>query len=152
MGNKNIDVKDNFKKALVALETRYIKYKRDNMLYDFTDYPLYLYNILVAYDEDIRNIDALFVDEYQDVDEVQFEIFEKVIAKKKFYCGDAWQSIFVFRGADGEVFNKTEGFDNYKLTCNYRSYQNIIDYACTVYRYLYDRASMEEECYITEVM
>ena len=53
MGNKNMDIKDSFKRTLMALETRYIKYKRDNVLYDFTDYPLYLYDILKKYDENL---------------------------------------------------------------------------------------------------
>lgn len=152
MGNKNMDIKDSFKRTLMALETRYIKYKRDNVLYDFTDYPLYLYNVLVTFDEAINNIDALFVDEYQDVDETQFEIFQKVNANKKFFVGDAWQSIFVFRGADGAVFNKTKDFEEYKLVCNYRSYQEIIDYAVTVYLALKEKALMEESCYISEIM
>ena len=89
MGNKNMDVKDSFKKTLLALEARYIRYKRDNILYDFTDYPLYLYDVLTVYDEEINNIDALFVDEYQDVDEIQFELFRKVNSNKKFFVGDA---------------------------------------------------------------
>jgi len=151
-GNKNMDIKDNYKRTLVALENRYIRYKRDNLLYDFTDYPLYLYNVLNTYDEEINNIDALFVDEYQDVDEVQFELFQKVNAKKKFFVGDPWQSIFCFRGADGEVFDKTEDFEEYKLMCNYRSYQEIIDYATTVYLEQRENAMMEEDCYITEIM
>ena len=151
-GNKNMDIKDNYKRTLVALENRYIRYKRDNLLYDFTDYPLYLYNVLNTYDEEINNIDALFVDEYQDVDEVQFELFQKVNAKKKFFVGDPWQSIFCFRGADGEVFDKTEDFEEYKLMCNYRSYQEIIDYATTVYLEQREKAMLEEDCYITEIM
>ncbi len=89
MGNKTMDVKDSFKRTLNALETRYIKYKRDNVLYDFTDYPLYLYNVLTTFDEEINNIDAIFVDEYQDVDEIQFELLQKVNARKKFFVGDA---------------------------------------------------------------
>lgn len=152
MGNKNMDIKDSFRRTLLALETRYIKYKRDNVLYDFTDYPLYLYNVLTTFDESINNIDALFVDEYQDVDSVQFEIFQKVNSNKKFFVGDAWQSIFCFRGADGEVFQKTEDFAEYKLACNYRSYQEIIDYAVTVYLSLKERAELEENCYISEIM
>ena len=152
MGNKNMDIKDSYKRTLMALETRYIKYKRDNVLYDFTDYPLYLYNVLVTFDEAINNIDALFVDEYQDVDETQFEIFQKTNASKKFFVGDAWQSIFVFRGADGAVFKKTADFEEYKLVCNYRSYQEIIDYAVTVYLAQQEKAAFEESCYISEIM
>lgn len=152
MGNKNMDIKDNYKRTLIAVENRYIKYKRDNVLYDFTDYPLYLYNVLVTFNESINNIDALFVDEYQDVDEIQFELFRKVNSNKKFFVGDAWQSIFVFRGADGAVFNKTKDFEEYKLIRNYRSKQEIIDYAVTVYLELKETAKMEENCYISQVM
>ena len=146
------NIPDRIKVTYDAIERRYIQYKRDNELYDFTDYPLYLYNVLVTFDEAINNIDALFVDEYQDVDETQFEIFQKVNANKKFFVGDAWQSIFVFRGADGAVFNKTKDFEEYKLVCNYRSYQEIIDYAVTVYLALQDKADFEETCYISEIM
>lgn len=88
-GNKNMDITDNYRRTLNALEARYINYKRDNGLYDFTDYPLYLFNVLETYDEFIYNIDALFVDEFQDVDEIQLEIFKKVLSNKKFYVGDA---------------------------------------------------------------
>ena len=88
-GSKNMDITDNYRRTLNALESRYIHYKRDNGLYDFTDYPLYLFNVLETFDESINNIDALFVDEFQDVDEVQLEIFKKVNASKKFYVGDA---------------------------------------------------------------
>ena len=83
-----MDITDNYRRTLNALETRYINYKRDNNLYDFTDYPLYLYNVLVAYKETIKDIDALFVDEFQDVDETQLKIFNLVEAHKKFYIGD----------------------------------------------------------------
>ena len=90
-GNKNMDITDGYRRTLNTLETYYIQYKRDNGLYDFTDYPLYLYDVMNTYNEYIYNIDALFVDEFQDVDSTQFEIFEKVLSKKKFYIGDAWQ-------------------------------------------------------------
>lgn len=41
-GSKTMDITDNYRRTLNALEERYIKYKRDNGLYDFTDYPQYL--------------------------------------------------------------------------------------------------------------
>lgn len=150
-GNKNMDVTDSYRRVLNILETHYITYKRDNCLYDFTDYPLYLYDVMTAYNEYIYNIDALFVDEFQDVDSTQFEIFNKVLSKKKFYIGDAWQSIFQFRGADGAVFTKLEDFDLYKLDYNYRSYQEIINYACTVYNSLKWQIKDNEEGYITQI-
>ena len=84
-----MDISENYRRTLNALDRRYISYKRDNNLYDFTDYPLYLYNVLMAYGESINNVDALFVDEFQDVDSIQLELFNLVNAHKKFYIGDA---------------------------------------------------------------
>lgn len=151
-GSKKMDISDNYRRTLNAIEQRYINYKRDNNLYDFTDYPLYLYNVLMAYNETIKGIDALFVDEFQDVDETQLKIFDMVDSKKKFYIGDAWQSIFQFRGADGAVFSKLDDFEVFKLKKNYRSLQEIIDYATTVYLNLFEKASLNGECYISEIM
>ena len=90
-GNKTMDITDGYRRILNLLEMYYIEYKRDNNLYDFTDYPLYLYDVMITYNEYVNNIDALFVDEFQDVDEIQFEIFKRVLSKKKFYIGDSWQ-------------------------------------------------------------
>ena len=132
-GAKNMDVSDNYKKTLAALEERYKAYKKMNNLYDFGDYPRYLLDIMLAYDEYIYDIDALFVDEFQDVDPDQFEVFTRVDTKKKFYIGDVKQSIYQFRGADGDVFNKLDSFKQYDLQYNYRSYQVIMDYATSVY-------------------
>lgn len=150
-GSKKMDITDNYRRTLNALDNRYVKYKRENNLYDFNDYPLYLYDVLKAYDETIKDIDALFVDEFQDVDEIQFDTFKLVHAKKKFFIGDSWQSIYVFRGADGAVFTKLDDFELHKLSCNYRSYQEIIDYATTVYKQLQDSMMWQTECYIGEV-
>lgn len=150
-GSKIMDITDNYRRTLNALEERYICYKRENGLYDFTDYPLYLWDVMQMYNEYVYNIDALFVDEFQDVDETQFEIFERVLSKKKFYIGDPWQSIFIFRGADGRIFDKLDNFTVFKLKYNYRSYQEIIDYATTVYLDLKETASYGEDCYISMV-
>ena len=151
-GSKKMDISENYRRTLNAIEQRYINYKRDNNLYDFTDYPLYLYNVLMAYNETIKGIDALFVDEFQDVDSTQLAIFKLVNAKKKFFIGDLAQSIFQFRGADGAVFSKLDDFEVFELKYNYRSLQEIIDYATTVYLNLSEKASWNEECYISEIM
>ena len=133
MGNYNIDVDDKIKRVFETIRSDYIKYKRKNQFYDFTDLPQYLYDKLLDYDERIVDIDALFVDEFQDVDPVQLEIFKLVDAKKKVYIGDPQQSIYQFRGAVEEVFENLNNFVEYNLDINYRSYQEIVDYASTVY-------------------
>lgn len=133
MGNYNIDVDDKLKRTFETIRSDYIKYKKKNGFYDFTDLPQYLYDKMRDYDEHIVDIDALFVDEFQDVDPIQLEIFKLVEAKKKVYIGDPQQSIYQFRGALEDVFDDLAGFYEYSLDTNYRSYQEIIDYANTVY-------------------
>ena len=90
-GSKKMDITDNYKRTLSAIERRYLQYKEDNYLYDFTDYPKYLYDVLMTYNETIKNIDALFVDEFQDIDEKELKLFNLVETNKKFFIGDAWQ-------------------------------------------------------------
>lgn len=133
-GSKNMDITANYKKTLIALESRYQAYKRQMGLYDFGDYPRYLLEVMKEYNEYIYDIDALFVDEFQDVDPDQFEVFTRVDTKKKFYIGDKKQSIYIFRNADGEIFEKLDNFKNYELQYNYRSYQIIIDLATEFYK------------------
>lgn len=132
MGNYNVDVPSSVKMKFEKVLRTYISYKRENQLYDFTDLPLYLFDMLNLYDEEINNVDALFVDEFQDVDDVQAQIFTKVKAKKYFYIGDPRQSIYLFRGAGPQNLDNLSGFTTYELNINYRSYQPIIDYATSV--------------------
>lgn len=132
MGNYNIDISDGTKARFIKILNTYIQYKRDNGLYDFTDLPLYLYDMLVEYNETIDHIDALFVDEFQDVDGTQAIIFKMVNAKKHFYIGDPDQAIYIFRGAEAKVLDELEGFTKLRLEENYRSYQSIIDFSTLV--------------------
>ncbi|MFW6312200.1 MAG: UvrD-helicase domain-containing protein [Nanoarchaeota archaeon] len=132
MGNYNIEVPIGIKKAFEFVREDYIEYKQMYKLYDFTDLPQYLLDKLNDYDADIEGIDGLFVDEFQDVDDIQLELFNRTLSTKKFYIGDPQQSIYQFRGATPDVLRKLSGFKTHNLDINYRSYQEIIDYARTV--------------------
>jgi DNA helicase-2/ATP-dependent DNA helicase PcrA len=134
MGNYNVDVDEKLKHTFELIRRQYIKFKRENNLYDFTDLPQYLLDMLIQHEESINDIDALFVDEFQDVDSTQLKIFDYVFAKKKVYIGDRKQSIYIFRGASEEAFDELIGFTDYVLDTNYRSYQEIMDYADTINR------------------
>lgn len=131
-GNYNIDISLGVKNQFQKVNDMYIQYKRDNKLYDFMDLPLYLYDMLNEFNEQITNIDALFVDEFQDVDDTQRVIFELVDAKKKFFIGDVNQAIYQFRGADASILNKLHNFTQYTLLDNYRSYQSIMDFSSRI--------------------
>jgi ATP-dependent exoDNAse (exonuclease V) beta subunit len=131
MGNYNIDVPIKIKVIFEQIKYIYTQYKKDLGLYDFTDLPQYLLDKLKDYDEIIEGIDGLFIDEFQDVDPVQVELFERTTATKKFLVGDRAQSIYGFRSANPDLITNLEGYENHELIINYRSYQEIIDFATT---------------------
>lgn len=128
MGNVNPDLPHYVVSKYKAIRERYIQYKRKMHLYDFTDLPLYLKTKLEDHDEYIE-VDGLFVDEFQDVDPDQLSVFNRVMAKKKFFIGDTDQAIYIFRGATEEIFSQLPGYSRYRLNTNYRSYQEILNFA-----------------------
>jgi ATP-dependent exoDNAse (exonuclease V) beta subunit len=132
MSNQTMSLSDVLKKKLQLVKEDYNDFKRARHMYDFTDLPLYLYTKLVDYNETITDVDALFIDEFQDIDPVQLKVFDLVRAQKRFYIGDPDQSIYLFRGACTEVFDNLQDFTTYELEINYRSYQEILDFASTM--------------------
>jgi superfamily I DNA/RNA helicase len=137
MGSFNMDLEDHIKNKYRAILGRYIDFKRKRKLYDFTDLPLYLHDVLEEYEEYIH-IDGLFVDEFQDVDPIQLKVFKRVEANKYFFIGDPQQAIYIFRGASEEIFNELDDYKVLPLRHNYRSYQEILDFASTVRQNLLD--------------
>ncbi len=78
--------------------------KRERNAITYQD-MLVLANRLLEEHEELRgDFDAVFVDEYQDVDEIQEAIFKKLINGECFIVGDVKQSIYGFRGADPRIF------------------------------------------------
>jgi exodeoxyribonuclease V beta subunit len=75
---------------------------------------------------------AALIDEFQDTDKLQFEIFSKIFkrSEKYFYMiGDPKQSIYKFRGADIQMYMsaKKEADFLFTLETNYRSEPGIIN-------------------------
>ena len=148
VGNiKTLDLDDAIIKKYEKIKLEYIAYKHDRGLYDFTDLPQYLLDVLNEYDEEIYDIDAFYVDEFQDIDEIQFEIFEKVCASKKFFIGDFRQAIYGFNGSLEDIFERlaAANFKTFNLNTNYRSKQNIINVADSF------REECEQDKYITSL-
>lgn len=102
-----------------------------NMYILLRDFP----SILHKYQHKFRYI---LVDEYQDTNNVQYQIIRKLSAAYENICvvGDDAQSIYAFRGAniDNMLNFKTDYPDCeiYKLEQNYRSTKNIITAANSV--------------------
>lgn len=80
------------------------------------------------------SLDYLFVDEFQDTDNVQIDLineFKSILGFNLFVVGDVKQCIYRFRGAENDAFDRlTQGKEIYKtfnLTKNYRSDQDLLD-------------------------
>ncbi len=76
-----------------------------------------------------EKFDFVFVDEFQDTDNLQYEIFKKVFEREVpvFYIGDPKQSIYSFRGAD--IYTYMEAKKNAecrKMKMNFRSSKELI--------------------------
>ncbi|MCX6151783.1 MAG: UvrD-helicase domain-containing protein [Ignavibacteriales bacterium] len=93
----------------------YNQKKRQNGYLDFEDILLLTKEILVK--EEVRHVLSekykfVMVDEYQDTNEIQYEIFMPILDHLRsgnlFVVGDEKQSIYMFRDAEMEIFNRTK--------------------------------------------
>jgi len=73
---------------------------------------------------------AVFIDEFQDTDKLQYQIFNKAFGENTivFYIGDPKQSIYAWRKADIETyFEARRNVDfQYTMKTNYRSSANLV--------------------------
>ncbi len=113
-----------FKKEVID----YTNYLKSENLYDFDDLIFNAINILKI--ENPLNINYLLIDEFQDINEPQFNIIKSFLKYnvKLFGIGDPNQSIYGFRGASNSYFNKLDGKKIF-LKYNYRSCKNIINFS-----------------------
>ncbi len=107
---------------LTLYDSEYKAKKRKYSLCDFND--LERYTLKLFYNEDgsysaiAREIslkyDELYIDEYQDVNSVQDNIFKAISNNNRFMVGDIKQSIYGFRSAEPELFsNYRDSFSEY---------------------------------------
>lgn len=105
---------------------------------DFSDSERKLYNKLAENggDNDFRKqlsqrFACIIVDEFQDSNDIQAEIFRLLGGGRLFYVGDVKQSIYAFRGADPYIMaalcEEGSGFRKLPLNTNFRSRTAVID-------------------------
>ena len=84
--------------------------------------------------------DAVCIDEYQDVNEIQHRLFEAISTERnRFMVGDIKQSIYAFRGAVPDIFGELRSAFPPKeanasnavlyITKNFRSEEPVITFA-----------------------
>ncbi len=101
---------------------------------EFSDCELMLLSRLS--DEDYRKslsdrFDCIIVDEFQDSNDIQAEIFKALGGKRLFYVGDIKQSIYAFRGGNPDIMARLcageDGFKALPLNLNYRSRKAVLN-------------------------
>lgn len=79
-----------------------------------------------------KKYEAVFIDEFQDTDKTQYEIFSDVFTLNSivFYIGDPKQSIYGWRSADLDTYKGAKlcvGESVFSMNKNYRSTEKMID-------------------------
>ena len=126
-------------KCINYVRVQIVRHLQENHLLTYDDMIGKLHKAVMADDnESLRDqlskkYDAVFIDEFQDTDKLQYEIYDKLYGDDKilFYIGDPKQSIFGWRKADLNVYFRAAekvGQDNqYTMRTNYRSSWNYVE-------------------------
>ncbi len=137
--------------------------KQRRNLAEFTDVSHYALHLLYEADmqtktplaaEVMQDFDEVYIDEYQDVNEVQHLLFDAIARPRhRFMVGDVKQSIYGFRGAQPEIFaalrrayiplDEAHDFEEcalLSLSENFRSAKPILDFVNLVFGRLMEGA------------
>lgn len=81
-----------------------------------------------------RQVQVVMVDEAQDLNPMQYRLLRRIEASREMLVGDAQQSIYGFRQADVELFERraVEGY-TLRLSRNYRSVPGILNFVDFVF-------------------
>ena len=144
---RDTQVAGKFAKALCDVVIKFEKAYSDAKLkkgwVDFSDLEHYTIKLLKEHREDfIGQYDALLIDEFQDTNEAQAEIFYSLSnGKNLFVVGDIKQSIYRFRNAQPQLFSRMDNLYNEHpeygeticLAKNFRSSGKVVDFANRVF-------------------
>ena len=128
-------VRDRLDALLAAFGTRYEARKRAVSGVDFEDLELLTLELLRTSPElrerYAQRFERIMVDEFQDTNPVQLELIELIANSNLFTVGDAQQSIYRFRHADVELFERrgeqlAERGERETLRINFRSRPAIL--------------------------
>ena len=100
-------------------------------LRDFSDQVIDTLKLYSKNPETIPKFDYILIDEYQDLNFVQFKLIKKLNAKSIFAVGDPRQAIYGWRGSNIKyILNFKKEFENTEIILlkkNYRSTEEIVE-------------------------
>lgn len=138
---------------LIEIANAYNNYKKERSMLDYDDFLLYLKALLMSNEEVRKQISLKYkyvlIDEYQDTNSIQAQIVRLIASEHNNVTavGDDSQSIYSFRGANFknilEFPNLYEGCKIVTLEQNYRSSQNILDFANKILEQAKEKYSKE---------
>ncbi len=130
---------DLIERVVIPAERAYSEILRGYNDLDLREAIILFEKVLDQHDESIKTLKFrhLFVDEFQDTDDVQIKVFsrlQQVISAdcRFFIVGDLKQSIYRFRGATLSAFERIKnlsksGWATYSLTTNYRTDKRLLE-------------------------
>ena len=151
------NITDKLFELLEKWKDEFDKFKKTHQLLDYNDMELYFQELL-TYDEVKEEISnrykLIMVDEYQDCNSIQVDIFDTLsdliagnspLDYSSIWVGDPKQAIYGFRGSDTELTksvgdairkNETEGVSGFKtepLDKSYRSRPDLVGFANDIF-------------------
>jgi superfamily I DNA/RNA helicase len=123
-----------FPEVLKRSEKKVRKKLKENNVLRLSDLIIKFIELIEDKNLDFKNlgIEYLFIDEFQDTDNRQIELFKKFQKSagfNLFIVGDINQCIYRFRGADDEAFERIvdNNWLEFSLTKNYRTDRKLLD-------------------------
>ena len=152
--------------VLSEFDKKYSEEKRRRGVCEFSDMPRFMLTLLLdengnptEYAKTLReSFDEVYIDEYQDVNEIQDTIFAIIGGSHRFMVGDIKQSIYGFREAEPSIFadyrrrfpvyNKAndtapsaDGGSTVFMSENFRCDENVISFTNAVCRNIFSAFS-----------
>lgn len=179
-GNVNYSIIRDCADRIFQIAARWRKnfeqYKKDNSIIEYNDMENYFLSMLkedkykVVRDEISQSIKYVFVDEFQDSNPKQLEIFDRLsdLVEKSYWVGDPKQAIYGFRACDtalvqaltdnirGRESAEEPGFETDTLDVSRRSLKPLVDFTNKVFVNVFpelDRKDVElQPTHRTEVL
>ncbi|MBO5945801.1 MAG: UvrD-helicase domain-containing protein [Clostridia bacterium] len=141
-------------RTLEIFDKAYMREKVRRNMFEYSDIEKYAYDILYTEDGErsdfaesyAASLDAVYIDEYQDVNELQDAVFRAVSKKdNRFMVGDIKQAIYVFRSAKPEIFSSLKralplldkkpdpAGNSIFMSENYRCDRGIVDFVNSIF-------------------